>query len=236
MMKKQAGKKALISALAAGMLAFWPLAVSAEGNAAGSEAAHLDADTVEYDMGTGIVKADGNVLMTRGDSKLAGQHAEYNTRTDSGTIRERVVAVRGDMRLTCDEAVSEAMEHITAIGNVKATQEDKSYTGDRVEYYPKDRGHIVMPTGGLVTSDKGTFTAAQIEGWTDENHVIGTGNAHLVCPPKNLEAGGDQMDYQEKERGRVVVTGNAWAVQGNNTMKSNTLTIYLADDGQSTVQ
>jgi lipopolysaccharide export system protein LptA len=51
-----------------------------------------------------------------------------------------------------------------------------------------------------------------------------------------MEAGGDRMDYYGKEQGRVVVTGNAWAVQDNNTMKSNRLTIYLASDGAAKVK
>jgi lipopolysaccharide export system protein LptA len=51
-----------------------------------------------------------------------------------------------------------------------------------------------------------------------------------------MEAGGDTMDYQGKAQGVVVVTGNAWATQDNNTLKSNRLTLYLAQDGQAKVK
>ena len=40
---------------------------------AGSEPAELDADTVEYDMTTGVIQATDNVLMKQGDTHIAGQ-------------------------------------------------------------------------------------------------------------------------------------------------------------------
>ena len=57
-----------------------------------------------------------------------------------------------------------------------------------------------------------------------------------MSPPRDLEAGGDQFDYYGQGDGRAVLTGNAWAVQGNNTMRSQRLTIYLAQDGTAKVQ
>ena len=69
-----------------------------------------------------------------------------------------------------------------------------------------------------------------------DEHYIGEGNAHVVSPSRAMEAGGDQMDYYGKEQGKAVITGNAWAVQENNTMRSNRMTIYLADDGSAKVQ
>ena len=57
-----------------------------------------------------------------------------------------------------------------------------------------------------------------------------------MSPSRAMEAGGDQMDYYGKEQGKAVITGNAWAVQENNTMRSNRMTIYLADDGSAKVQ
>lgn len=93
-----------------------------------------------------------------------------------------------------------------------------------------------MPAGGTLTSADGTFTANRLEGWLDDAHYVGTGNAHVISPPRNLEAGGDRMDYYGRDQGQVVVTGSAWALQDNNTMKSNRLTIYLAKDGQAGVK
>ena len=41
------------------------------------------------------------------------------------------------------------------------------------------------------------------------------------------------MDYT---KGVVVATGNAWAVQENNTMRANKLTVRLDQNGQAQVQ
>ncbi|MBQ9496865.1 MAG: hypothetical protein IJR52_04735, partial [Selenomonadaceae bacterium] len=78
---------------------------------------------------------------------------------------------------------------------------------------------------------EGTFTADSLEGWIDDERYIGTGNAHLVSQTRNLEAGGDVVDYDGKQEGKAVVSGNAWAIQNNNTIRGNRLTVYLADDG-----
>ena len=75
-----------------------------------------------------------------------------------------------------------------------------------------------------------------MEGWLKDNHFKGIGNAHIVSPPKSFEGGGDQAEYFGQENGKAVLTGNAWAIQENNTMKSQRLTVHLADDGQAKVE
>jgi len=52
-----------------------------------------------------------------------------------------------------------------------------------------------------------------------------------VSTARNMEAGGDQVDYDGKDAGKAVLSGNAWAYQDNNTIRGNRLTVYLADDG-----
>ncbi|MBQ5921232.1 MAG: organic solvent tolerance protein OstA, partial [Selenomonadaceae bacterium] len=85
------------------------------------------------------------------------------------------------------------------------------------------------------TSKDGSFTADEMEGYLKEEHLIGRGNVHVISPPNDMEAGGDLLNYYGLEQGKAVLTGNAWAVQYNNTLKSNTLTILLAKDGKATV-
>ena len=198
-----------------------------------SEPASLDADTVEYDMDTGIITAVDNVLMKRGITRVAGHYAQYNSKTQQGYVRGNVIAVREDMRMTCNELVSDGQEHMRATGNVHGTQQDKAFSGDQVDYFPQQNDYLLMEAGGIVSNADGTFTAARMEGWLKEDHYIGTGAAHLVSPTKNAEVGGDQMDYT---KGVVVATGNAWAVQENNTMRANKLTVRLDQNGQAQVQ
>ena len=198
-----------------------------------SEPASLDADTVEYDMDTGIITAVDNVLMKRGITRVAGHYAQDNSKTQQGYVRGNVIAVREDMRMTCNELVSDGQEHMRATGNVHGTQQDKAFSGDQVDYFPQQNDYLLMEAGGIVSNADGTFTAARMEGWLKEDHYIGTGAAHLVSPTKNAEVGGDQMDYT---KGVVVATGNAWAVQENNTMRANKLTVRLDQNGKAKVQ
>ena len=198
--------------------------------------ASLDADTISYDMNSGEVVATDNVLMKRGDAKVTGARATYNTKTMAGLVEGNVIAVRGDMRVTCDLLRSDGQEHMQAVGKVHGTQLDRSFTGEQVDYFPNQNEYVQIAAGGTLSSKDGTFTAASyMEGWLKEEHYVGIGNAHLISPPRKLEAGGDRMDYYGLKVNKAVLTGHAWAVQDNNTMHGNVLTLYLAQDGQAKV-
>lgn len=203
---------------------------------AAGEPAELDADTVEYDMSSGLVTASGDVLMKQGPARVSGARATYNSKTQEGVVEGNVIAVREAMRITCAKVMTDGQGHMLATGGVHGTQGDKSFTGEKVDYYPNQNQYVLIASGGSITSADGTFTADRMEGWLDDEHYIGTGNAHVNSPARNMEAGGDRADYYSKDQGRVILNGNAWAVQDNNTMKSSHLTIYLAQDGSAKVK
>ena len=201
----------------------------------------LNADEVEYDMNSGVITATGNVLLKHGTGKATGAKAMYNINTMEAYLIENVIVIRDDLKITCDSLRSNGQGHMQADGNVIGTQtvaanekypngDTRTFQGEHVDYYPDDKKHVVIPTGGLVTSSDGTFTADSMEGWLDDEHYIGIGNAHAVSPPRKMEAGGDRVDYFGKEQGKAILTGNAWAIQENNTIRGNRLTVYLADD------
>lgn len=203
----------------------------------------INADAIEYDMNTEVVAAEGNVLLKHGTAKATGLHALFNVNTKEAQLVGNVIVVREDMRITCDALMSNGQGHMMADGNVIATQnlapndkypngDKRTFTGEHIDYFPDDRKHVVIPTGGVAKSEvEGTFTADNLEGWIDDERYIGTGNAHLISTQRNLEAGGDQVDYDGKKEGKAVLSGNAWAIQDNNTVRGNRLTVYLADDG-----
>ncbi|MBR2215894.1 MAG: organic solvent tolerance protein OstA [Selenomonadaceae bacterium] len=192
--------------------------------------AELNADTVEYDMTTGDIAAEGDVLMKYGEARLAGQKASYNLKTEKGKVEGNVIAMRDKLRVTADLLTVDGREHFTAQGNVHGTEEDKEFLGQLIDYYPQQRGYVKIPGGGIVKNKDGTFTADSMEGWLEDEYYIGDGHAHLVSPPRDLEAGGDRVDYYGKEQSKAVLQGNAWAVQENNTLRSNRLTIYLDNE------
>lgn len=202
---------------------------------AADEPSELNADTVEYDMGTGLVTAEGNVLLKRGTARATGAKGYYNVKTMEAMLDGNVIAVRDDLRITCNRVVSNGKGHMFADGNVHAVQQDKTFEGDHVDYYPEDRKHVVISAGGRVTSKDGTATADHMEGWMDDEYYVGTGNAHLISPPRKLEAGGDRLDYYGKTEKKAVLTGHAWAYQDNNSLKAGRVTVYLADENQTKI-
>ena len=219
-------------------VAFSSLSVAAAPAKDGKEKvpASLDADEVEYDMKTGQITATENVLMKRGDAKVTGKKATYNLNTMDGSVIGDVIAVRGDIRVTCDRLISDKAEHMQAIGKVHGTQLDREFTGEKVDYYPNQNDYIRIENGGTAKSKDGIFRADFLEGWMKDEHYVGIGNAYVNSPTKDLEAGGDRVDYYGKEEGKAIMTGHAWAIQDNNTLHGNKLTLYMAKDGSAKVQ
>ena len=231
--------KKICAALAATML----MSSAALAAQTDNEPSEINADAIEYDMNSGIVAAEGNVLLKHGTTRATGLHAMFNVNTKEAHLIGNVIVVREDMRITCNALASDGQGYMSADGNVIATQnvapdakypdgDTRTFTSEHIDYFPDDGKHVMIPTGGIIESAvEGTFTADRMEGWLDAEHYIGNGNAHLVSTARNMEAGGDNVDYDGKDAGKAVLSGNAWAYQNNNMIRGNRLTVYLADDG-----
>ena len=213
------------------------LAAGAIGTAAGAaeqgtQPTSVTADSLTYDTRTGLITAETNVRMEQGPSRVEGARATYNTHTEEGTVEGGVRAVRDDMNLSCDRLFGIGQEHWQATGSVHMVKAGRTFTGAQLDYYPSQNDYILADSGGTITSADGTLSADRLEGWRKENRFVGTGNAHIVSPPRDLEGGGDRMEYfGSAERPYVVLDGSAWVFQGNNMARSNHMTVYLADDG-----
>lgn len=192
----------------------------------------LNADKVDYNMKTGQMTAEGNVVIRYDGGVATGAFATYNTKTHQGRMTGGVVADKEDMHLDCDVVEILSQTKMVAIGNVHGWKQDKRVDGPRVEY-DNGEGYARLPEGGKLSSADGTFTADYIEGWTKTERAKGVGNAHVISPPKNFEGGGDEAEYFGKESGKVVLTGNAWAIQDNNMLKSGRLTVFLQEQGKT---
>ena len=223
------------AALAAGCLLASAVALAApEGETqqkAGNQQkgiSELNADTVDYNVKTGQMTAKGHVVIHYDGGIATGEYAAYNTKTFTGTMTGGVVADKEDMHLDCDRIELVSKTKMTAIGNVHGWQKDKRVEAPIVEY-DNEEGYVRLPEGGALSSAEGTFTADYMEGWTKTEHAKGVGNAHIISPPRDFEGGGDEAEYFGKETGKLVLTGHAWAVQENNTLKSGRLTVFLKD-------
>ena len=203
----------------------------------GNEPTNLMADSLTYDTRTGLITAETNVRMEQGTGYVEGARATYNTKTEEGTIEGSVRAMRDDMQLSCDRLSGIGQDHWQATGSVHMVKAGRTFTGPVVDYYPSQNEYVLAASGGTMTSADGTFSADHLEGWLKENRFIGTGNAHLVSPPRDLEGGGDRVEYfGMAERPYAVLDGNAWVYQGNNMARSNHMTVYLADDGSAVTE
>ena len=195
----------------------------------------LNANTVEYNTQSGVVTANGNVVMTQDGARISGAYAVYNSKTSDGHVTGNVVADKGDMHMTSSEVFTQGQKMIIANGNVVAHQLDKTLTGTRVEYN-SDTGYALMPNGGTIATADGTITGDKLEAYMNDNHFIASGDVHIVSQPRNIEAYSDNADYVSSADGRAVLTGNAVAMQDNNTIRGDTLTLYLGDNGQAGVK
>ena len=216
------------------LLAVGAVCTAAAAPQQGNEPMNLTADSLTYDTTTGLVTAEKNVRLEQGTGWIEGARATYNTKTEEGTVEGGVRAMREDMNLSCDRLFAASQEHWQATGSVHMVKAERTFTGPQVDYYPSQNDYILAGSGGTITSADGTLTADRLEGWMKENRFVGTGNAHIVSPPRDLEGGGDRMEYfGGVERPYVVLDGSAWVFQGNNMARSNHMTVYLADDGSA---
>ncbi|WP_196593069.1 LptA/OstA family protein [Pectinatus sottacetonis] len=203
--------------------------------AAENKATEVNADTIEYNMQTGVINAMGNVVMMQNGARISGTNAVYNTKTQQGSVTGNVVADKGNMHMTANEVFTQGADNIVASGNVRAHQLDKTLIGSKLEYNSKT-DYAIMPSGGKIISKDGTITGNTLEAYMDSNHFIAAGNVHIVSQTRNIEAYSDNADYYSDASGKIVLNGNAVAMQDNNTIKGDKLTLYLDDNGNAAIK
>lgn len=227
--------KKTAAAIALGMM------VSAYAFAADNKPMDLAADEIEYDSVSGVMTATGSVRMTQEDSVVTGSRAVYNTKSKEAEITGGVQMVKGDMRLQAARVVSQDNQHVMALGGVTVVKGDTTLTGPQAEYFA-DREYVLVPSDARVVMTDGVMTTDRLEYFMKEERAVGTGRVHVVSEARKLDARGDLATYYgaEGQQGKVVLSGNAVAVQENNTLRGKTLTMYLeekpVESGQRTVQ
>lgn len=202
--------------------------------AAPGEKTEVSADTFDYDSATGMVVAQGGVKVVRGQQTMTGQTIEYNSKTqDAHVSGGNGVQVTGpDLNMTAVELWAVGGKQLIAQGNVVAVKGDKRLSGPRVEYF-QDSEVAVTPQGGTIVMPDGNMTADHIQAFLKEDRAIGTGNVHIVSEVRKLDATSDLATYYGEKSGqarsKIIMTGNARAVQDGNVLVGNTLNLYLDD-------
>lgn len=213
------------------------LAMTSTLYAASDKPVDISGDVIEYDSKTGVMKATGSVRMLQENAVVTGATAEYNSKTKEGKVLGGAHLVKEDIDMTSESVTSLDENHIVAVGNVVMKKGESTLYGPQVDYFSDKQYAIINSNARLVNPD-GTMTSDKLEAYTAENRVVGTGNAHIVSQTKNLDATGEVATYYggEGQQGKVVLSGNAVAVQDGNTLRGKTLTLYLDDKPASEKQ
>ncbi|MDU4961163.1 MAG: LptA/OstA family protein [Sporomusaceae bacterium] len=217
----------------AGLIVLVLFSLSAGLQARAAEPFRLEADVIDYNAKTGQMTASGDsgVKMTQGTMTLTGAKADYNTKTQAGSISGSVKGIQDDMLLTAAQAETRDSRRITASGGVVLVKGSDRLSAPRIDYFSDQQLAVVESDAKLSTADA-VITADRLETYFQENRTVAQGNVKIDSEQRNLKARADHaVYYGEKagEQGKIVLTGNAFAVQDGNTIAGQTLTLYLAD-------
>lgn len=222
-------KRKLLTLTLAVALAFGTIAqMSAAGTNSPTE---LAADSIEYDSATGVAIAKGAVRITRDNTVMTGYNAEYNTKTQEALLSGGVKVEQADATLTADEVRSYDNNHLVASGGeVVLVKGTSSITGPQLDYYSDKEYALVTGWARLKTPDA-LMTANKVEAFIAEDKAIGSGNVHVVSETRNLDATSDMATFYGAKQGqsKVVLSGNARAVQQGNVLTGSNLTVHLDD-------
>lgn len=212
------------------LTAMFCLAMTSTMYAASDKPVDISGDVIEYDSTTGVMKATGSVRMLQENAIVTGARAEYNSKTKQGKVLGGVHMVKEDIDMTSESVTSLDENHIVAVGNVVMKKAESTLYGPQVDYF-SDRQYAIINSNARIVNPDGTMTADKLEAYMAENRAVGTGNAHIVSQTKNLDATGDVATYYgaENQQGKIVLSGNAVAVQDGNTLRGKTLTLYMND-------
>ena len=189
---------------------------------------NMKADSIEYDSKQGVLKANGNVVIVQGTARVKGTHAVYNMNKKEGTVSGGVVMHQDGATLKANQVSIENETVFTATGNVDLTKDGNHLTGPRLVYYTDKEFAVADGNARLDTAD-GTLTAPVIEASMPTGEAVAKGGVKIDSRAHNLTATSNEAIYYGEKTGqnKIVLKGNACAVQDGNQLKGNELTILL---------
>lgn len=184
----------------------------------------VQADELEYDLGSGEALAKGNVVLKQDGGVATADYASFNSKTKSGILTGNVVADRDDAHIVCNEFIVHNENDLSAVGGAVITKSGRSLSAERVDYY---KGRQFAETAGgwarLTDADGSVVNAAKI----DYNMAEGVANAYggvtINSTVRNLEASADSAVYHTDNNGYIELIGNAKATQNGNSVSGDKL-------------
>ncbi len=191
----------------------------------------IAADELIYSGAADTVEARGNVVITKDTATLQGAAGSYALGAGSATLRGGVQYTDGDRSLTAATLTWDGGNTLTAEGDVHLTDGDRTLSGAFVRYDTAD-GYGSVHGGAQVSMREATMRASEIEAYTREIRLIGTGGVYLRQDEKEFVATGDRITYTQTpgaDDGYAVLEGNAQATQAGHTLRGPRLDIRLQD-------
>lgn len=186
-------KNRLLLTMAAAMLAagITATAFAAPGNFS------VQADELEYDLGSGEAVAKGNVVLMQDGGRATADYAKFNSKSKSGVLTGNVIADRDDAHIVCNEFIVHNENDLSAVGGAMITKGGKSLSSDRVDYYKaREFAETIGGWARLTDSDGSVLNAAKI----DYNMAQGVANAYggvdIRSDARSLTASADSAVYK----------------------------------------
>lgn len=220
------------------MKAFYAAAAAVLISLAGTGMAAADdisADVLTYNGQTKVVTAQGNVVIHANEgATMTGASGEYHFKDGSAYLTGGVHYVKGASTMNAETVHVQGDKTIYGVGGVDLYDGEGQRTirGEQVTYNP-DTGYSRVEGSGYVSAPDGSLTAPLIEGNAKEIRFTATGGVQFESDVHQLSGSGDQAVYTKSpdaEDGKVVLTGNAYAVQNGNAFSGPELIFELADN------
>lgn len=184
----------------------------------------VQADELEYDLGSGEAVAKGNVVLRQDGGVATANYARFNSKTKSGVLTGNVVADRGDAHIVCNEFIVHNENDLSAVGGASITKSGKSLSADRVDYYKgREFAETIGGWARLTDSDGSMLNAAKIDYNMAAGEAHAYGGVDIISNARNLTASADSAVYKTDNSGYVELIGNAKATQNGNSVAGDKL-------------
>lgn len=184
----------------------------------------VQADELEYDLGSGEAVAKGNVVLKQDGGVATANYARFNSKTKSGVLTGNVVADRDDSHIVCNEFIVHNENDLSAVGGASITKDGKSLSADRVDYYKaREFAETIGGWARLTDSDGSMLNAAKIDYNIAQGVAHAYGGVDIQSTARNLTASADSAVYKTDNSGYVELLGNAKATQNGNSVAGDKL-------------
>lgn len=201
------------------------------GTAAAEEVA-IAADELTYNGTTDTVDVRGHVVITKETATLTGETGTYALGAGTASLTGGVAYTDGQRSLTASTLTWDGGRLLTAEGNVRLRDADRTLTGAYVRY-DTESGYGLVRGSASVQMNEAEMQAGEIEAYTREIRLIGSGGVYLRQYADDFVATGDHIVYAQTpgaDDGYAVLEGNATATQNGNTLRGPRLDIRLQDN------